>query len=303
MEIAKTFPVIVIVALFMDSLIFQGAAKSLGGSSNSRNGQGTGTTVQVHKLKSTADVTINSGTNLNQHDYVAMGRMPRHTLSRALLQFQAIPESCKYVAKAEMFVYYYRAYLWHRYRMPFSPKTVEVRQVLSDWKEGEATWTNSNAGKQWGKPGLGLNNTDAAEMPEEDTHTVTQHTESNFLKFDVTSVAQRWTAGDQDFGFLLSLATESTFGREIHLFSHEAKDKNGINVKPYMKVTCWSDFCAPTAQRRRGQIDGKKGQEIAPEENPMRGGGSREAETGRRESQITSGNTTFNVPANTYHHK
>ena len=197
----------------------------------------------MNQLKSIGDVTVGSNNNLNRDDHVSIGRMP-NTL--ALLRFNPIPESCMFVAKAEMSTYYYRAY-----PIAFDPKMIEVWQIFSDWNETEATQLYT--GKTWKKPGMELNDTDAAKEAEEESETIHEHTKPGHIYFDITSIAQRWTAGDNDFGVLLSLSDKISFGRQIHLFSREADDLEGYEVKPYLKVTCWSDFCAPLSQRRGGK--------------------------------------------------
>ena len=280
-------------------LVLHGAARSLGSRttrSTSTSTSTSGTTVHVHKLKSIGDVTVGSNNNLNRDDYVSIGRMPRYHNTRALLRFEPIPESCKFVAKAEMSAYYYRAYLRYRYAIAFDPKMIEVRQMLTDWNETEVTRLNRLPGKTWKQPGLELNDTDAAKEPEEERETIHEHTKPGYIKFDITSIAQRWTAGNDDFGVLLTLTDEKSFGRQIHLFSREAEDLEGLEVKPYLKVTCWSDFCAPPSQRRGGgseiETPTQTQDESAQEQKEEQLGGS---------IQLSAGGETFTVPANSYH--
>ena len=284
--------------LLLDFLILHGAARSLG-SHSSNSSSTSGTTVHIHKLKSIGDVTVGSNRNLNRDDYVSMGRMPRYSNTRALFRFEPIPESCKFVAKAEMSAYYYRAYLWHRYYysiFSFDPKMIEVRQIFSDWNETEATWLYRLAGQTWKKPGMELNDTDAAKEAEEERETIHEHTKLGYIKFDITSIAQRWTAGDEDFGVLLTLSDEISFGRQIHLFSREAEDLEGYVVKPYLKVTCWSDFCAPLSQRRGGKGTTLEDEKSAQEESTQEG----KKTQGGASKRISSGGVSFTLPANSY---
>lgn len=303
----KTLPALLLATLILELLVIQGTARSLGDNYKNNNNTmtKTDTKIHTHKLKSIADVTIHSDHNLNRQNYVSVGRMPRHRNSKALLQFESVPETCKYVVKAELFIYYFRAYMWHPAyyrRISFTPKTIEVRQLFSPWNENEATWSRSSVRESWTQSGLHFNNTDAASEPEEETSTIKEYTEHGFLKLDVTPVAQRWTAQDNNYGLLLSLVDEISYGREIHFYSREARDQNGMDVKPYLKVTCWSDFCAPDSQRRGGGKRDLTAGEGIEQQVQLKKEKPKKPTPGAKGSRLmTSGSSTFNLPANSYH--
>lgn len=244
-------------------------------------------TVETHRLMPTGDVTLgNLGLKNNNHlPFLSIGKKARYPIQRALLKFEDIPESCKYIEKAEMFVYYFEAHKarWHTSRRaPFFPRKIEVRQVLKDWNENKATKIMRMEAEKWKKPYLEFNNTDA-KIDADDSHTIYPEEPVGYIKFDITTTAQKWSSGEDNFGLILSAENQLRSGREIRIHSRESGDINGQEVKPHLKIKCWTNFCAPGANRE--------------DEEEAGGGGGGDGEA-RGSIKMTSGGTEYWLPAN-----
>ena len=240
----------------------------------------TTTNTETHRLQTTADVTLESLKNRNDLNFLSVGKKPRFPLKRALLKFQDIPESCKYVEKAEMFVYYFEAHkeMWQSNAYaPFVPRKIEVRQVLKNWTETEATLLQRLEHTNWKRSYLEFNDTDA-RTDADDYHTIYPEEATGYIKFDVTTMAQKWSTGEGNFGLILHVSVENELlrGREIRIYSRESEDHN-----PYINLKCWTTYCAPSSRRRGGTGDGEE-----------RGG------VGER--TMLSGNSSYMLQANTY---
>lgn len=257
----------------------------------------SGTKVETHRLEAIADVTLGSSYNLNYRDYLSVGKETRLPLARSLLKFEDIPESCKYVEKAEVVVYYFAA---HRARWqndmsaPFVFRQIQVRQVLKDWKEAEATQKYRMGDVKWKKQYLEYNDTDAA-TDADDSLTLFPDTPFGYVKLDITPTAQRWFAGEDNFGVILSVVYEFARGREIRFYSREREDESE-EVKPYLSIKCWTDYCAPDTKRRGDWKEGGEGEDGG----GRGGGGGMEGGESRGEKKMTSGSSGYMIPANTY---
>lgn len=231
--------------LLLQLLQLQASTMSLG---NSNSGSTT-TTVETHRLQAIEDVTLGNTRRRNDPNILSLGLKPRFHVKRALMKFEDIPESCMYVEKAEIFLYYFESHKerWHSDAYaPFIPRKIEVRQILKKWKETEATTSIRHGTEKWKELYLEFNDTDA-RIEADDSYTIYPHTPIGYIKFDITPMTQKWTTGEENFGLVLSAENELSFGREVRIYSRE---KDNEAVKPYLRLQCWTDFCAPISKRR-----------------------------------------------------
>ena len=180
--------------------------------------------------------------------------------------------------------------MWAKFKVPFEPKFVEVRQVLKEWKETEATCDNRHGHVKWATPYLELNETDAMAQ-KESVRIISESTGFGYVSFDITCMAQRWLTGDGNYGVLLSLANETRRGRQVHFHSKESKPE----MRPFLRVKCWSDFCASRLQRT-----GRKEQPGDNEADPTTAEGREAGCEDRAEKQVKTGDSSYTIPANTY---
>ena len=247
--------------------------------------------VETHMLKPTADVSLAANTNQNHLNYLSIGKKPRFPVKRTLLKFEDIPESCMFVEKAELFIFYYEANKerWQNpLRVPFNPRTIEVRQVMKEWQEVVTTAITRLGTDEWRKTYLEYNDTDARKDAD-DSHTIYPLEPTGYIKFDITTTARKWCNGEENFGIILSAKNERGRGREIRAYSREKVSESGEQVRPYLTIKCWTDYCAPSPEKEDGTVAGTRG--------GQGGGGGGSAGTSIR---MTSGNSEYLLPANSY---
>jgi len=261
-------------------------------SSNSSQLKCDNNTVSVHELPSVQDVTVDQINYHNNNNDLAVGKMWRYVNARALLKFADLPKSCKLVVNAEMHLYYSnRTYLWRRYPYPDHVKSVQVRQVVRTWTEEEALAAISSNNIQW-RDGFLAADTNTAKTRVEASFNITEKlTPHGYVSFDLTNLAQRWLTGQENYGVLLSLADERIQAQRLLFYSRES----GVEVQPYLRVKCWSEFCASSSQ--------KIGSEF--QDDRQLADGDNSTKSGRREGSKTMSaeGTTYDVPADSYTRK
>ena len=182
------------------------------------------------RLSATADVWIETDTNLNFHNFLLVGIHQGNPLKRTLIKFESIPSSCHAVLTARMYLRYFEAFPLGS--ASWIPRPIEARQVLRSWRETEATPRLRFAHMPWSENYLGLNNNDARSTAD-DTQTVSMFTPPGYVAWDITTSATNWHAGQPNYGMLLRVTNENVLDYDIRFFSRERSAE-----VPYLDVLC-----------------------------------------------------------------
>ncbi len=155
----------------------------------------------MYELPSIQDVTIDGVNSHNRKNYLEIGRMARSGAARTLIKCENIPKSCKLIVNAEIYVYYKVSCMWPPFKILFSTKHVEVRQVLKLWTEISTSFKR-HRNLTWATYNLQLNDTDARSHIES-FHDITEETLPGYVSFDISGMAQHWVTGEENHGVLL----------------------------------------------------------------------------------------------------
>ena len=190
----------------------------------------------VCRLEAIEDVFLEDSGNKNYHTILIVGYHPGYPIKRSLLTFEEIPSAqCAEVQRAEMYVYYWyghKASFQTEQEAPYIPRPLEVRQVLKNWSETEATRFNRLRNIPWSTPYLGLDGTDASSNAE-DVQIVNSTISSGYIVWEITNIARNWLRGEANNGVILSASNENEDGRDIRFYSRERESN-----PPYMTVEC-----------------------------------------------------------------
>ena len=191
----------------------------------------------VFNLKVVADVWLENSFNYNSYQWLIVGKHPGFPKKRSLLRFEDIPNDCKTVNFAMMYIYYsysHKASGASVTAVPFISRTIQAHRVMRSWNETQATRYNRNSRRKWKTPYLGLDDNDANDCP---TGHATIHTyrPAGFVEIEVTSAARDWKAGKRNNGLLIWATNEDTNGRDTRFFSKSYSDSS---KHPYMLVNC-----------------------------------------------------------------
>ena len=122
--------------------------------------------------------------------------MARSGTARTLIKCENIPKSCKLVVNAEIGIPHVAPF-----KILFSTKHVEVRQVLKLWTEISTSFKR-HRNLTWATYNLQLNDTDARSHIES-FHDITEETLPGYVSFDISGMAQHWVTGEENHGVLL----------------------------------------------------------------------------------------------------
>ena len=191
----------------------------------------------VYTLKVVEDVWLEGTSNYNNYPWLLVGKHVGFNKKRSLLRFEDIPNDCKTINFAMMYIYYsysHKASWQSVTKVPFISRTIQAHRVLKQWNETQATRYIRNGSDKWDTPYLGLDDTDANDCP---TGHTTIHTwrPSGFVEIEVTSAVQDWKAGKPNYGLLIWATNEDINGRDTRFFSKSYSDSSKHS---YMLVNC-----------------------------------------------------------------
>jgi hypothetical protein len=194
----------------------------------------------VFKLPVTQDVTLERGTrNYNYLRYLLLATHPQYPLKRSLLQFQDLSWNCTHIKWAKMYVYFayaHKASFDSVTQTPYISRPLQVHQVKQEWDETQATSVYRLTGKEWNKPWLALDGSDA-DPNGLLCEPVTVYTSrpSGFMEFDITEAMRNWQNGDPNYGVLLRATNENDLGRDVRFYSNAEGDRSR---HAYVNVLC-----------------------------------------------------------------
>ena len=184
----------------------------------------------VFKLEVVQDVTLErASTNFNYLQYLIVSKHPGYPNKRSLVQFENLPRDCpsSRIKSAKMYLYYVYAHKasWHTItQTPFIPRYMQLHLVKKTWKEAEATSSRRDASNLWSTAYLGLDGTDAEEVPEPGTVTIFPYRPRGFVEFDVTNAVKMWSEGLPNNGLVIRATNELDEGRDIRFASNAMPD-------------------------------------------------------------------------------
>ena len=180
----------------------------------------------VFKLGVVQDVTLErSSSNFNNLQYLIVSKHPDYPNKRSLVQFENLPSDCpsSKIKSAKMYLYYVYAHKASSdsiTKTPFVPRYLELHLVKKSWKETEATSSRRDSRNLWCTPYLGLDGTDAEQIPESGTLTIFPYRPRGLVEFDVTSAVKRWRDGVPNNGSVIRATNELDEGRDIRFASN-----------------------------------------------------------------------------------
>jgi len=194
-------------------------------------------TDSLYRLNVVEDVWLErSTTNYNSYQWLIVGAHMNCPKKRSLLRFEDVPDACKIINHATMYLYYDYSHKpnWLTViQTPFITRTIQAHRVLKSWKETEATSIIRYSGCLWTNPYLGIDGTDAHQSPTGET-TISCDTSSGFVEISVTSAVKDWKAGEPNNGLLIWATNEDQNGRDIRFFS---KSHSESSKHPYIVVS------------------------------------------------------------------
>jgi hypothetical protein len=194
----------------------------------------------VYKLPVTQDVSIErSNGNYNYLRFLLLATHLNYPLKRSLLQFQDLSWNCTHIKWAKMYVYFAYSHKpsFHSVKQsPYISRPLQVHQVKQQWSETQATSVYRLTGKEWNKPWLALDGSDA-DPNGLLCEPVTVYTSrpSGFMEFDITEAMRNWQNGDPNYGVLLRATNENDLGRDVRFYSNAEGDRSR---HAYVNVLC-----------------------------------------------------------------
>ncbi|XP_032235387.1 uncharacterized protein LOC116617085 [Nematostella vectensis] len=186
---------------------------------------GSGT---IYRLHVTQDVAIESPSgNHNNLPYLLVGKHPRYPNKRSLLQFESPPRSGCQIQWAKMYMYFVYAHKasWHSpHQAPYLNRDIMIHRVLKPWNEGQANTRYRMSNYPWSQLYLGLDGTDAENMPQSPSTTMFSYRPSGFVEFDVTRAVKDWAGGSPNYGLVVRVKDESVDGRGLRFASNADPD-------------------------------------------------------------------------------
>ena len=192
----------------------------------------------LYRMNATDDVFIYDGSNQDHFNFLIIGNHPGYPLKRTLVKFEDIPDGCKSVKWAKMYLYFWyshKASFMSDNKVPYIPRPLQVNQVLKYWRENTATRYKSQPGTKWNTPYLGFDGSDAATGAL-DIVTVYTGRPAGQMEFDITTAAKNWHSGQSNYGVVISATNENVSGREARFYSRERGTE--WRVHPLMSVLC-----------------------------------------------------------------
>lgn len=96
----------------------------------------------------------------------------------------------------------------------------QVYLVKKSWNEAEATSTKRDKNNYWGRPYLGLDNSDAERYPQSGAVTIFPYRPRGFVEFDITRAVRSWSNRVPNHGLLILATNELAAGRGIRFSSN-----------------------------------------------------------------------------------
>ena len=207
---------------------------SFSSATNDRVDTGNG---YIYNLSVTQDVYIHDSSNHNNEKFLAVAKHTGLPKSRILLQFENLPSTCRKITSAKMYLGY-----WYSYKkssmtvqeVPFISRELQVHQIKQAWREDEATSINRQSNTAWNSPFLDLDGTDSERHVEDTVNIFTNRPIDDYIEFDITTVAQKWKSGEDNYGVLVRATNEDQDGHEARFFSKE----HTTGKKAFVLVLC-----------------------------------------------------------------
>lgn len=173
--------------------------------------------------------------------------MKDNTNRRSLVAFENLPNTCRVIKSAKMYLYYLnvpRSAFQSISDAPFIPRYLQVDQVKKHWNETQATSRRQFLGvglaqfyrNDWQTEYLGLDGTDADPLPQGVSVPIFPFRPAGWVEFDITREVVSWKGGSANHGLLIRGVYESRGGgREIAFASKEYTDGD---KHPFVRVLC-----------------------------------------------------------------
>ena len=207
----------------------------------------------LYRMNATDDVFVYNGYNQDFRDFLIVGNHPGFPLKRTLVKFEDIPNTCKSIQWAKMYLYFWyshKASFMSDEEVPYIPRPLQVNQIMKYWNENTATRDNSQPGVKWSTRYLGLDGSDA-NASALDVVTVYTGRPHGHMEFDITQAAKNWLLGQPNYGVVISATNEEIQGREARFYSRERG--NEWRDHPRMSVLChYHDHDIPGAPTIEG---------------------------------------------------
>jgi len=191
-------------------------------------------------LPAAGDTWLENSGNQGSHKYLIVGLHGTWPKKRSLIKFDLSGlDSTKTIQSATMWVYYRYAHQASFLQEAGIDRVIAVHQVLVPWEENTASSSKATAISLWSESFCGINDVDAASMPEDSQLWLVAETKE-WKSFDITALAQKWGDDpDTNFGVLLRAENESLKGRDMRMYSRNASetDDDGNKFHPYLEVT------------------------------------------------------------------
>ena len=186
----------------------------------------------MFKLGVVQDVTLeSSSSNSNFLQYLLVSLHPGYPNKRSLVQFVFLPSDCpsSKIKSAKTYLYYVYAYQpsWYTItQVPFIPRYMQLQLVKKSWNEAQATSSRRDCSNVWTTPYLGLDGTDAEEVPKPGTVTIFPYRPRGSVEFDVTNAVKRWREGVPNNGLVIRATNELVEGRDIRFANNAMPDSS-----------------------------------------------------------------------------
>ena len=219
----------------------------------------------VFKLEVVQDVTLERSTrNFNYLQYLIVSKHPSYPNKRSLVQFENLPSDIpsSKIKSAKMYLYYVYAHKasWYTItQVPFIPRYMQLHLVKKSWNEAQATSSRRDSSNVWTTPYLGLDGTDAEDVPEPGTVTIFPYRPRGFVEFDVTNAVKRWREGVPNNGLVISATNELVEGRDIRFASNAMPDSS---QHPYILVSVASSPNEESSWRQTSVIGSRESSAI-----------------------------------------
>ncbi|XP_078378718.1 uncharacterized protein LOC144661762 [Oculina patagonica] len=186
----------------------------------------------VFKLDVVQDVTLErSSTNFNYLQYLIVSKHPGYPNKRSLVQFENLSSNCpsSKIKAANMYLYYVYAHKASSdtiTQTPFIARYIQLHLVKKSWDETQATSSRRDSSHLWSTAYLGLDGTDAEEVPEPGTVTIFPYRPKGFVEFGVTNAVKRWSESLPNHSLVIRATNELDEGRDIRFASNAMSDSS-----------------------------------------------------------------------------
>lgn len=158
--------------------------------------------------------------------------MKDNTNRRSLVAFENLPNTCRVIKSAKMYLYYLnvpRSAFQSISDAPFIPRYLQVDQVKKHWNETQATSRRQFLGvglaqfyrNDWQTEYLGLDGTDADPLPQGVSVPIFPFRPAGWVEFDITREVVSWKGGSANHGLLIRDVYESRGGGKRNCFCQQ----------------------------------------------------------------------------------